>query len=141
MSGIDYIYDLMKRLCIHSITNKPWNLDTLIEKYTGSGIPALTIWEDAVKELGAKTAGDKLARSWAYRRFLCQGEVFFRTGMLECGWKKSITINACLEEASLLGAPLLVPFAGQIRASLWNIQGTRSGLVLKPLCLLQLISV
>ena len=111
MSGIDYIYDFMNRLCIHSITNKPWNLDTLIEKYTGSGIPALTIWEDAVKELGPKNAGDKLARSGLTVVSYARGGFF---PDLNAGKRlEKIDHNKrMLEEASLLGAPLLVLVCG-----------------------------
>ena len=111
MSGIDYIYDFMNRLCIHSITNKPWNLDTLIEKYTGSGISALTIWEDAVKEHGAKSAGDKLARSGLVVVSYARGG-FFPDLNAEKRVEKIDHNKRMLEDASLLGAPLLVLVCG-----------------------------
>jgi sugar phosphate isomerase/epimerase len=101
----------MNRLCIHSITNKPWNLDTLIEKYTGASVPALTIWEDAIKKHGAKNAGDKLARSGLEIVSYCRAGFF--PDLVAAKRKENIVRNKrMIEEASLLGAPLLVLVCG-----------------------------
>ncbi len=112
MSGIDYIYDFMNRLCIHSITNKPWNLDTLIEKYTGSGIPALTIWEDAVKELGRQKRRGQTGEIRAYTSFPIARGGFFPDLNAGKRLEKIDHNKRMLEEASLLGAPLLVLVCG-----------------------------
>lgn len=101
----------MNRLCIHSITNKPWSLDTLIEKYTGSGVPALTVWEDAIKDSGAKTAGDKLAKSGLAVVSYARGGFF--PDLNKTKREENITRNKrMIEDASLIGAPLMVLVCG-----------------------------
>jgi sugar phosphate isomerase/epimerase len=101
----------MNRLCIHSITNKPWSLDTLIEKYAGSGVPALTVWEDAIEDAGARSAGDKLAGSGLKVVAYCRGGFF--PNQIHDKRKESIDNNKrMLQEASVLGAPLLVLVCG-----------------------------
>lgn len=101
----------MNRLCIHSITNKPWHLETLIEKYSGSGVPALTIWEDAIKGPGAKIAGDQLAKSGLKVISYCRGGFF--PDLNQSAREKNIDRNKkMIEDASALGAPLLVLVCG-----------------------------
>ncbi len=101
----------MNRLCIHSITNKPWSLDTLIEKYNGSGVPAITIWEDAIKERGAKNAGEKLAKSGLKVVSYARGGFF--PDLSADKREENIDRNKrMLEEASLIGAPLMVLVCG-----------------------------
>ena len=101
----------MNRLCIHSITNKPWGLDTLIEKYSGSGVPAITIWEDAIKDHGAKSAGDKLRKSGLKVVSYARGGFF--PDLNESKREENIDRNKrMIEDASLIGAPLIVLVCG-----------------------------
>jgi len=101
----------MNRLCIHSITNKPWNLDTLIEKYNGYNVPALTIWEDAIEGLGAKRARDTLARSGLEIVSYCRAGFF--PDRVAAKRAENIDRNKrMIEEASILGAPVLVLVCG-----------------------------
>lgn len=101
----------MNRLCIHSITNKPWRLDTLIEKYTGTGVQALTVWEDAIKEVGAKSAGEMLAKSGLEIVSYARGGFF--PDLNKAKREENIDNNKrMLEDASLLGAPLMVLVCG-----------------------------
>ncbi len=111
MSGIEYIYGFMNRFCIHSITNKPWSLDTLLEKYSSYHIPALTIWEDAIMEHGAKWAGDKLARSGLKIVAYCRAG-FFPDRIAEKRAERIDRNKRMIEDASCLGAPLLVLVCG-----------------------------
>ncbi len=101
----------MDRLCIHSITNKPWSLETLIEKYIESNIPAVTIWEDVIEGHGARQAGDILEKSELKVVSYCRAGFFPDIDAV----KRQETISRnkrMLEEASLLGAPLLVLVCG-----------------------------
>ena len=101
----------MNRLCIHSITNKPWSLDTLIEKYSGSGVPALTIWEDAIKGPGAKNAGEKLAKSGLKVVSYARGGFF--PDLKADKREENIDRNKrMIEEASVIGAPIMVLVCG-----------------------------
>jgi sugar phosphate isomerase/epimerase len=101
----------MNRLCIHSITNKPWGLDTLIEKYQGSGVPAITVWEDAIKDTGARNAGEKLAKSGLKVVSYARGGFF--PDLSADKREENIDRNKrMLEEASLIGAPVMVLVCG-----------------------------
>jgi len=101
----------MNRLCIHSITNKPWDLDTLIEKYSRSGVPAITIWEDAIKDHGAKSEGDKLRKSGLKVVSYARGGFF--PDLNESKREENIDRNKrMIEDASLVGAPLMVLVCG-----------------------------
>ena len=52
----------MERLCIHTITTKPWPVETAIEKYAAAGVAGITLWTDAVEgrdpKLVARAASD-----------------------------------------------------------------------------------
>lgn len=37
------------KLCIHTITNKPWDIETCIYKYSEAGIPGITIWRNVLE--------------------------------------------------------------------------------------------
>ena len=37
-----------KRLCIHTITTKPWDIHTAIRKFRGAGIGGISVWRDAI---------------------------------------------------------------------------------------------
>jgi sugar phosphate isomerase/epimerase len=101
----------MDRLCIHTITNKPWNLDTLIDKYTASGIPALTVWEDAIEGYGARQAGKMLAGAGLTVVSYCRGGFF--PDLDAARRSQHIDRNKrMIEDASLLGAPHLVLVCG-----------------------------
>ena len=54
------IKDLSK-LCIHTITTKPWSLKTAVEKYSERGIQGITVWRQAlegIKSVDAKKMFD-----------------------------------------------------------------------------------
>lgn len=111
ISGNEYIYAFMDRLCIHSITNRPWNLDTLIEKYIASQVPALTVWEDAIQEYGPRQAGDRIGSAGLEIVSYCRGGFF--PGIEASKREENIDRNKrMIEDASLLGAPLLVLVCG-----------------------------
>ena len=47
--------DNLDKLCIHTFTNKPWNIDECIENYARAGVPGITMWRETY-------AGHDLAR-------------------------------------------------------------------------------
>ncbi|RPI03672.1 MAG: sugar phosphate isomerase/epimerase [Calditrichaeota bacterium] len=48
-TSIEPIADL-SRLCIHSITNKPWSIELMAEKYARAGVSGITIWREALAD-------------------------------------------------------------------------------------------
>ena len=38
----------LSRLCIHTVTTKPWSIETAIEKYAQAGIGGISVWREAL---------------------------------------------------------------------------------------------
>ena len=79
----------LNRLCIHSITNKPWNLDECLEKYSKVGIKGITIWREKLKDRDIKQISRQITfpkvyldiwRSlpWGFDNYRFQGEIEYR---------------------------------------------------------------
>ncbi len=39
----------LSKLCIHTITTKPWPIETAIQRYSQIGVKGISIWQDAVE--------------------------------------------------------------------------------------------
>ena len=103
----------LSRLCLHTITTKPWPLAVSAKNYAAAGIKAITVWRDAAQNHpdGIKAAGN-----------LCRGEGLeivsyvrggFFTALTETGRQTAIDENKrIIDEAAELGAPLIVLVCG-----------------------------
>ncbi len=103
----------LSRLCIHTITTRPWSLAEAIEAYTNAGVPGITVWRQALDPYGAKEAGRMLADSGLSVVSLCRGG-FFPSAAAE-GLKSAINDNLrAIDEAAAIGAPLIVLVCGAV---------------------------
>ncbi len=101
----------MNRLCVHSITTKPLSLDDAIEKYQKFGIKGISVWQDAVKNIGLNKAARLLKENALDVVSYCRGGFFPNIDAEKR--KKAIDENrVMLEEANVIGAPLLVVVCG-----------------------------
>ena len=50
----------LSRLCIHTITTKPWSIDEALDQYTARGIRAMSVWQNAIEGMGAVKAGERI---------------------------------------------------------------------------------
>ncbi len=98
-------------LAIHTITNKPWNARTCIERYAAAGVKGITFWrkdfeDDTPVALGtaARAAGLEVV-SLARGGFFCAESALRRQELLDDNRK---AIDECAE----LGAPSLVLVCG-----------------------------
>jgi sugar phosphate isomerase/epimerase len=103
----------LSRLCLHTVTTKPWPLAISAEKYAAAGISGITVWRDAAQNHpdGIKAAGE-----------LCRGEGLeivsyvrggFFAALEESGRQAAIDDNKrIIDEAATLGAPLIVLVCG-----------------------------
>lgn len=99
------------KLCIHTITTKPWRLEEALDQYAAQQVGGISIWQDAIQEMGAMKAGDLV------RQYPIQIVSYVRGGFFP-----SIDANArqvaldnnkkMLEEAAAVGAPMLVLVCG-----------------------------
>ncbi len=109
MSG-DRIHDL-SRLCIHTITTKPWAFDTAIRKFSEAGVKGITVWRDAVEGLNIRDAGARARSCGLEIVSLCRGGFFPSIDTMKR--KQAIEDNRrAIEEAFELGAPMVVLVCG-----------------------------
>lgn len=101
------------RLCPHTITTRPWRLDETIERYRKAGVPALTVWRQALEPLGLTESARVLRESGLEVVSLCRGGFF--PALTETERRKAIDDNRrAIEEAAAIGAPLIVLVCGAV---------------------------
>ena len=99
------------RLCVHSITTKPWSLVESITKFEKAGVRGISVWQDAAESIGISESGKLLKSSGLDVVSYVRGGFFPDTS--EDKRQKAIDHNKKLiDEAAILGAPLLVLVCG-----------------------------
>ncbi|OUW16214.1 MAG: xylose isomerase [Opitutales bacterium TMED158] len=103
----------LSKLCIHSITTKPWGLREAAAKYAAAGVSGISVWQDA-----AAAAGDSLKATGDMIRgegvdVVCYVRGGFFTALEGASRTKAIDENKrIIDEASEMGAPLVVLVCG-----------------------------
>jgi len=101
----------LDRLCIHTITTKPWNLQQAVEKYTKAGIKGISIWQDAAESYGVTKAAHLLKESNMDVVSYVRGGFF--PNIDSANRQQAIDDNKKLiDDAATLGAELLVLVCG-----------------------------
>ncbi|HLF34051.1 MAG TPA: sugar phosphate isomerase/epimerase family protein [Cyclobacteriaceae bacterium] len=101
----------LSRLCIHTITTKPWKLDQAIYKYKKASIGGISVWENYLDGYSLNEAGRLLKDSGLDVVSLVRGGFF--TGLDNLSREKAIRKNiGMIEEAAAIGAGLLVLVCG-----------------------------
>ena len=107
----------LSRLCIHSITTKPWSLATALDRYAAAGVGGISIWQDAARATGLKEAGKLLEDAPVKVVSYVRGGFFPHSS--RTARQQALDNNrAMLDEAAELGAPLLVLVCGAEPAQL-----------------------
>ena len=101
------------RLCIHTMTTKPWSLAETIAGYTAEGVPGITVWRQHIEPYGAKEAGKMLRDSGLKVVSLCRGGFFPATGGKDREEARNDNRRA-IDEAAAIGAPLVVLVCGAV---------------------------
>ena len=50
----------LDKLCIHTITTKPWQLETAVEKFASAGVKGISVWRDALENRNIVQAGEMI---------------------------------------------------------------------------------
>ncbi len=101
----------LARLAPHTITTKPWSIETAIEKYAAAGIGGMSIWRDAVE--GRKRSDVKRWLSDAGITPVSYVRGGFYTGESASTRQASIDDNlVMIDEAAELGIPMIVLVCG-----------------------------
>lgn len=103
--------DNLSKLCIHSITTKPWPLDRALDKYAAAGVGGISIWQDAAQGVGMAKAARLVKQSPVEVVSYVRGG-FFPHHSAEARRKALDDNRRMIDEAAALGAPLLVLVCG-----------------------------
>lgn len=103
----------LDKLCIHTITTKPWDLETAARKYAAAGVKGISIWLDAARGYdGSMTEAGQMVRnegldivSYVRGGFFPALEMSERQAAIDENKK-------IIDEAAELGAPLIVLVVG-----------------------------
>ena len=103
----------LSRLCIHTMTTKPWSLRETIDGYVRAGVPGITVWRQHIEPVGADEAGRMLRESELEVVSLCRGGFF--PGVTHAKRQFAIEDNKrAIDEAQAIGAPLVVLVCGAV---------------------------
>lgn len=101
------------RLCIHTITTKPWSLDEAVRRYAAAGVKGITVWRQALEGRDVAESGKLIRDAGLTTVSLCRGGFFPAVTALDR--TKAIDENLrCIDEAAALGAPMIVLVCGAV---------------------------
>lgn len=104
------INDLSK-LCIHTITTKPWAIEESAKNFAAAGVKGITVWRDALAGRNIKHTGDMLRDHDLSIVSLCRGGFFPSVDPA----KRQAALDdnrKAIEEAYELGTKLIVLVCG-----------------------------
>ena len=106
------ITDLGK-LCIHTITTRPWSLDDAIRHYSAAGVAGISVWRQAIENLDPAQAGRRIREAGMAVVSLVRGGFYPATEKKDRN--KAIQENLrIIDEAAALGAPHVVLVCGAV---------------------------
>ena len=104
---------MMNRLCLHSVTTKPWSTEDCIAKYARAGVSGLTLWRYNLEGRDPSAVGRQAREAGLEIVSLCRGGFF--PGATASERQKAIDDNRlCIEQAHAVGAPLIVLVCGAV---------------------------
>jgi sugar phosphate isomerase/epimerase len=101
----------LSRLCVHTITTKPWSIEEAAKNFSAGGIKGITVWRDALVNRNVRQTGQLLRDHGLDIVSLCRGG-FFPAKERK---KREAAIDdnrKVIEESAELGAPLIVLVCG-----------------------------
>ena len=100
-----------QKLCVHTVTTKPWNIHQAIRKYSAAGVGGISIWRDAIAEEDPGMVRQEAADHGVSVVSLVRGGFF--TGHAKSDRNEAIDSNKrIIDEAAAVGAPLVVLVCG-----------------------------
>jgi len=101
----------LEKLCLHTITTRPWSIEEAAGKYAAAGIRWMSVWRDALEGRNPADIGRMLEEEGIGVVSLVRGGFFASAEPKQR--KKAIDENLrAMEEAAALQAPLLVLVCG-----------------------------
>ena len=101
----------LSRLCVHTITTKPWDIETAARSYAAAGVAGITVWRDALENRSVAATGQMLRDEGLSIVSLCRGG-FFPSPDAAARQQALDENRRALDEAAQLGSPLVVLVCG-----------------------------
>lgn len=101
----------LDRLCLHTITTRPWPIETAVEKYAAAGVSGITVWSDALDGRDPADVGRLIRDAGLAAVSLCRGG-FFPSLEKERREEAIVSNIRMIETATALGSPLIVLVCG-----------------------------
>ncbi|MFZ5829087.1 MAG: sugar phosphate isomerase/epimerase family protein [Planctomycetota bacterium] len=103
----------LARLCVHTITTKPWSIEEATRCYAAAGVRGVTVWRQWLDNRDIALVGRQLRESGLEVVSLCRGGFFPAADA--AGRRRAIDDNLkAIDEAAALGAPLIVLVCGAV---------------------------
>ncbi len=103
----------LSRLCVHTITTKPWSIEEATDRYAAAGVKGITVWRDALEGRNVAQVGQALRGAGLEIVSLCRGGFFPAAD--SAGRYKAVDDNLrAIDQAHELGAPLIVLVCGAV---------------------------
>jgi sugar phosphate isomerase/epimerase len=109
--GFPYSMPDQSKLCIHTVTNKPWSLPELVEQYSITGVRGVSVWQYSVEELGPRASG-RLIRDHGMEVISYVRGGFFPYASQQKREEAIVHNLKMIDQAAELGAPMLVLVCG-----------------------------
>ena len=100
-----------QRLCIHTITTKPWDIHTAIHKYSAAGLGGISVWRDTLVGKNIPTVAQEIKNAGLQAVSLVRGG--FYTSKNKADRQKAIDENLkAIDECAAIEAPMVVLVCG-----------------------------
>lgn len=101
------------KLCIHTITTRPWPVEVAVEKYAAAGVGGITLWREALKGRDPARLKTLIRDQGLEVVSLCRGGFFVaRDGTAR---RAALDDNRrAIDEAAAVGAPVVVLVCGAV---------------------------
>ena len=101
------------RLCVHTITTKPWTIEEAMDRYAAADVGGITVWRQWLEGRDPDSIGEELRNRNLEIVSLCRGGFFPADS--DTGLAAAIEDNrAAIREAAALGAPMIVLVCGAV---------------------------
>ena len=103
----------LNKLCVHTITTKPWAIETSAAEFAAAGVKGITVWRDTLAGRDIAKTGQLLRDHGLSIVSLCRGGFF--PAVTAADRTKALDDNRkAIAEAHALGAPLIVLVCGAV---------------------------
>jgi len=101
------------RLCVHTITTRPWSIEEATVHYAAAGVRGVTVWRQWLEGRDVAQVGRDLRAAGLEVVSLCRGGFF--PAKDAAGRRRAVDDNLrAIDEAVALGAPLIVLVCGAV---------------------------